>query len=342
MIIAACSFALVWMCSAQEPVVDSSMPGPSIAACMRTNASEVFEQDRSAILKMAGAFKVTFRFQETVGVATGYRLHDPYGTEAMELVEVVEDRGTFISLQHILVAPASDGGNPEVIKHWRQEWTYEDRVLNVFRGRRTWEHMEISGESVIGQWTQAVYEVDDSPRYESLGRWRHVGEQSTWESRETWRPLPRREYTKRHDYDVLLVRNRHTVTPAGWFHEQDNQKVLLDKTGNPAAVLAHEYGLNTYMRMEGDLFEARAHWERIAPFWAQVRHAWTEVLAQPGAITLKRSVDGRRLGESLNTLAESLSAEVADDASVKARIAAEIRTFVQTAAPEQSAQLTSD
>src|SRR3546814_951309 len=49
---------------------------------------------------------------------------------------------------------------------------------------------------------------------------------ATWTSDLTARPLPRREYTKRDDYNVLIGINRHTITPNGWTHEQFNTKVL--------------------------------------------------------------------------------------------------------------------
>ena len=35
----------------------------------------------------------------------------------------------------------------------------------------------------------------------------------------TWRPLPRREYTRRSDYNALDVVNRHTIVRGGWTHE---------------------------------------------------------------------------------------------------------------------------
>ena len=42
--------------------------------------------DRAAILAMAGEFRVTFQFQETVAVAPGYELHEPYRSGATEFV----------------------------------------------------------------------------------------------------------------------------------------------------------------------------------------------------------------------------------------------------------------
>lgn len=46
-----------------------------------------------------------------------------------------------------------------------------------------------------------------------------------WENK-TSSPLPRREYTKRDDYNVMLRGNRHEITDYGWMHEQDNDKMI--------------------------------------------------------------------------------------------------------------------
>jgi hypothetical protein len=242
-----------------------------------TAAAEPPRTDREAILAMAGEYEIAFRFHETVGVDPGYGLREPYASDAIELVVVAEDRGDFISLQHVLI------GRRGVVKHWRQDWTYEDTRTLEFRGRDTWELVERSPGEVAGTWTQAVYQTDDGPRYEAVGRWEHLGDRSTWESEPTWRPLPRREYTTRDDYDVLVCRNRHTITPAGWFHEQDNAKVVLDERGEPARVVAHEIGTNSYIKSERpELDEARAYWERNASSWATVREAWNTLLSVPG------------------------------------------------------------
>jgi len=154
-----------------------------------------FERDRQAILAMAGEFRVDFKFQETVAVEPGYELKDPYHSTATEFVEVIEDAGDFISLQHVLVLHPADGGEPRVVKHWRQDWRYEDTKLNEFRGHRTWELVELAPAQVKGKWTQAVYQVDDSPRYAGLAAWEHAPNAATWEPPVSWRPLPRRDAT---------------------------------------------------------------------------------------------------------------------------------------------------
>lgn len=248
------------------------------------------EADRQAILAMAGEYKVTFQFQETVAIEPGYELKDPYLSGATEFVEVVEDRGDFISLQHILVLhPQNEDGSLDqeaearVVKHWRQDWTYQDTQINEFRGERLWDRVDLPAERVQGQWSQAVFQVDDSPRYEGLGKWTHAGSRSSWESQETWRPLPRREHTKRSDYDVLVAQNRHTITPNGWVHEADSYKLVLGKDGQPDRVLAHESGLNVYDKVDNiDFTVGREYWEATQAYWQDVREMWIDVLAEPG------------------------------------------------------------
>jgi hypothetical protein len=233
-----------------------------------------FEKDRRAILAMAGEFEVRFKFDETVALRPGYELkHDKSG--GYETVIVVEDLGKRIVLQHILVS--KDGEH--VVKHWRQDWTYEDRELREFAGGRTWTARRLSVREARGTWTQAVHEVNDGPRYESFGRWRHDGEYSAWQSASTWRPLPRREYSKRQDYDVLLAVNRHAITPWGWVHEQDNTKWhRADTTGRP--YIAREVGVNEYRRItDFDFAPARAYFERTRGYWRAVRTQWQRELS---------------------------------------------------------------
>lgn len=280
-----------------------------------------FEQDRKAILAMAGDYKIKFRFEETVAVEPGYELKEPYTTDATEFVQVLEDRGGFISLQHVLVVQEEGMDEPHVVKHWRQDWTYEDTEMTVFRGNNTWEHVSLSPAEVTGTWTQAVYEVSDAPRYEAAGRWVHIGAQSAWDSAETWRPLPRREYTTRDDYGVVVARNRHTITPTGWVHEQDNYKLVIDDQGNPVKVLAHETGLNVYEHVDDVDFSAGiAYWEATKPFWQDVRDTWADILGQPGCVTLLSEVKGKRLNREIFALADQVKEAGSYDAKKMASV----------------------
>ena len=269
--------------------------------------SSDFERDRQAILAMAGEYKVTFQFQETVGVAPDYTLHEPYRSGATEFVEVIEDRGDFISLQHILVVHNKKKDKTHVVKHWRQDWTYQDTDIHAFQGNRTWERVELDPQAVAGTWSQAVYQVDDSPRYESFGKWAHLDTRSSWESAQTWRPLPRREFSHRDDYQVLVARNRHTITPGGWVHEQDNYKLVLDDQGQPDAVLAHESGLNVYDRADNlDLSAGRLYWQQTADYWQDIRSIWGNVMEQNNTFALKKTVDDQQIHELLFALANEV------------------------------------
>ena len=281
-----------------------------------------FERDRKAILAMAGEFEVKFKFDETVSLREGYELkHDKSG--GFETVLVAEDTGKKIVLQHILVS--KDGEH--VVKHWRQDWSYEDRDLREFAGERTWTGRHLSTSTVRGTWTQAVYEVNDGPRYESYGRWVHDGEYSSWQSAVTWRPLPRREYSTRKDYDVLLAVNRQAITPWGWVHEQDNTKWdRANKDGHP--YIARELGVNEYRRITGfDFAPARAYYERTKRYWAAVRAEWTQVLAGTKPVEV---AGGAEVAEALDRVYE-----MANETTPEAGRVAEARQLIRAAVKPQ-------
>ncbi len=268
--------------------------GAYAAVAETPDAKSKFEQDRAAILAMAGEYHIDFQFQETVGIQPGYELRDPYHSEATEFVEVVEDTGDRIVLQHVLVLHGEDDAEPRVIKHWRQDWVYEDTRVSLFRGNRQWEALTLEPAEVAGTWSQAVYQVDDSPRYEGWGAWTHTGDRSAWESNETWRPLPRREYTKRDDYQVMVARNRHTITPSGWVHEQDNRKLVLNEDGAVQTVLAHESGLNVYDRVDDvDFGAGRRYWSETRVYWQDVREMWHDALDRPGVTRVAAKLDDK-------------------------------------------------
>ncbi len=231
------------------------------------------EADREAILAMAGKYSVLFNFEEVVALQPGYKLKPAYQEEATEIVVVVEESPERIVLQHLL----QTNGGKRVVKHWKQVWTYEDTRIVEFLGNDRWALRDLEPESVKGGWTQLVTQVDDSPRYEGLGRWVHESGFSRWESGPTNRPLPRREHTKRDDYQILKGINRHAITPAGWVHEQDNLKLV---TGDDSRYLAREAGLNYYDRTdETDFSPALDYWKETAAFWGRVSAVWEDIMA---------------------------------------------------------------
>jgi hypothetical protein len=276
-------------------------PKPGLAwASLREKDLIKFERDRRAILAMQGPFRASFDFLEVAGFKSGFSPNAPYQSWGTEYVYLIEDGGHFISLQHILVIfiKKVDGTltDPIVVKHWRQDWRYEDQELTVFNGFNSWKLERLTKKSSKGSWTQAVFQVDDSPRYEAQGKWTHKKNYSQWQSDETWRPLPRREFSVRDDYHALIGKNRHTITPTGWTHQEDNLKVVLAKPGVIAndGILAQELGFNRYERIIGhDFTEGDAYWAETQNFWSEVRRAWEEVIHEKGAFTLASEVDGQ-------------------------------------------------
>jgi hypothetical protein len=262
------------------------------------------EEDRRAILAMAGSFKVSFDFTETFPVAPGYQpLSKPYHEEAIEAVTIAEDTPERITLQHLLVV--GKDGKSHVIKHWAQVWTWEDTRILDFAGsdgKEVWLRQEVPAEKAKGRWSELVTSVDDTPRYESLGRWVHEFGESSWTSEPTRRPLPRREYEVRDDYDYLIVNNRYSLTPTGWAHSQDSRKVV-DRDGKKV-ILSHETGLNQYVRTDDALaVQAADWWKENATVWNSIRNFWIDAGQQPGpSFSFESTKDGMSLKKKFSEL----------------------------------------
>ncbi len=268
-----------------------------VAGCAADEAS--FDCDRRAILAMLGGYEVQFKFDETAVLAPDYQRKDPKRSMGFEYVLLVEDSGRKISLQHILVM-----GGGAVTKHWRQDWVYESPENWVYVGNQRFEQRKRDPASIPGTWTQLVYEVNDAPRYSGSGTWNHRYGVSTWTSERSWRPLPRREYTKRSDYQLINAENRHTILPAGWAHEQDNTKVIRGKDGKDK-VLVREFGFNDYRRIDGYDFEpARAYWKGTSEFWAHVRARWDQEFATRGSVTLSVTPGDETFNKAVLELAD--------------------------------------
>ena len=301
-----CSAALTACASGGSiPPAESSqryepVSNPSFDAI--ADASTLVDKDRLAILAMQGDYRVDFHFSETVPLKRGYETRDDKTTGGYETVFVVEDTPTKIVLQHLLVTPAG-----HVIKHWRQDWAYEASERFEFVEDQTWEVRRLEPDETRAAWTQCVFEVSDAPRYCGTGRWNHRYGVSTWTSDRTWRPLPRREYTVRSDYNAMNAENRHTITPAGWTHEQDNTKTLRDGR-NTQETLVREFGFNDYRAIEGfDFSPAASYWRETAAYWARVRDAWSGRLAPGNTLALKTEIDGMPIITGTFALAERAS-----------------------------------
>ena len=309
------------------PVVIDREPSAAWKA-LRQSGLDPRERDRRAIVAMAGTWRVAFDFVEVASfpgpVAVDAKALAPYQSWGTEKVYVDRDEPGRISLVHILEMRIVDqdgkAGEPFVTKHWRQDWTYQPTAIVEYVGRERWKRRAVGTVERRGAWSQTVLQVDESPRYASLGRWQHTASASTWIGGDTWRPLPRREWTVRSDYQVLLGTNRHTIVPSGWLQEENNVKTVLTKdraidATHPA--VGREYGLARYERLrDPDFAAADRYYGKTKAFWNRVQDTWSNDFAKDGTITLRGQVDQKNyfvpLFERADAIAETGAA--GDDA----------------------------
>lgn len=273
------------------------------------------ERDRRAILAMAGTYRVTFDFLEVVPFSAQEQPTAPYQSWGTEKIYVDGDDGKVISLVHILEMRIlqQDGsiGEPMVTKHWRQDWQYQPAHIVEYRGRDRWQRRKLPAAESTRAWLQTVYQVDESPRYASIGRWEHSSSFSHWLSAATWRPLPRREWSVRDDYQVLVGTNRHTVSATGWVQEENNLKTVLTEAGDidqSRPYVAREYGVARYERIrDAEFASADRYYAQTRQFWDQVRAQWSQIFLKQGEVTLKGPVDQLGLFHPLFAQADAVA-----------------------------------
>jgi len=245
--------------------------------------------DRQAILDMCGCFEVTFKYTETFAPEIDYEKKLDYTAKAYELALPIIDKDNKISIQHLLVL-----NDTMVIKHWRQDWIYENQKLFHYDKDNNWTFAQLPADQVKGQWTQLVYNVEDSPRYAGSSTWVHYDGRTYWENKGD-SPLPRREYSRRDDFNVLVRGNRHEITPFGWVHEQDNDKVIRTE-GKEDVLLTQEKGYNIYTKLpDANCQVAAQWWEDHKAFWGVAVQAWDQVLDRKEDLTLLKEVEGQPL-----------------------------------------------
>ena len=254
-----------------------------------TNAQK--KQDIEAIKEMCGCFEIDFKFSETFQYSndSNYSKSKNYNAKALEYAKLIKDEKGHISIQHLLVM------GDYIIKHWRQDWIYQNRDLLKYDGNNTWKYISKTKKDVKGQWTQKVFQVDDSPRYEGSATWVHADGKSYWEN-SSYAPLPRREYTKRNDYNIMIRGNRHEITEDGWVHDQDNFKVVKDSESDSEVIIASEKGINSYTRVdESNCKEAIKWWDENNEKWLLVLEKWNSIYSKKDDISLRQSVENKPL-----------------------------------------------
>lgn len=255
------------------------------------NAQNNKKEDIKAIKSMCGCYEVEFNFAETFKY-TKDENYKPSKTKydyGLEWVELVEDQPNKIVMQHLLIV-----SDTMIVKHWRQDWEYENTKFYQFFKDRTWKFQTLSKDAVKGQWTQRVYQVDDSPRYEGTATWIHADGRHYWENT-TDAPLPRREHTIREDYNVLKRTNVHEITKSGWTHDQDNEKIVRDDSGKDV-LLAKEKGTDYYKKVaDSKCIAAQKYWKENAALWKNVRAKWQTIFDRNKDLNLEAAVNKQPL-----------------------------------------------
>lgn len=261
-----------------------------------TNEVSKFESDKKTIKNLCGCFEVEFKFKETFGYTPKYELKDKYINEALEWVSYEPQNNGSIMLQHILIVDTST-----IIKHWREEWSYENNAIYKYDKDYHWLAETLPVEKVKGTWTQKVFEVDDRPQYDGVATFANFDNTTLWQSKID-APLPRREYSTRSDYNVLNRNNRLYITDSGYLHEQDNQKIARHDNTNDT-LIADEKGYNTYKKVADNKCKAGIDWwEKNKIFWADVRTVWQSFLKDKNDVKVNRVVEGKTLHEKLFAL----------------------------------------
>lgn len=277
-----------------------SVLGLLLLGFIRFSSAQGINQDKESIQKMCGCYQVDFEYAETFSDATDYEFHDRYAAHGLEWIFTDEEAKDKVVLQHLLIVH-----DTMIVKHWRQDWLYENRDLLVYNRNLEWKKKQLNADQANGTWTQKVYQVDDSPRYEGYATWVHLDGKDYWES-QVFAPLPRREYTKRSDYNVMLRTNKHKITSDGHVHELDNAKII--RSEQKDSVLVWEKGLNTYTRVDDSECEAAsAWWKTNRAYWVDVRQVWDEVIAANDYLNLKWKVEDKKLWQQLFTLGSEYS-----------------------------------
>ncbi len=288
-----------------------------VLMAINLNAQSKLKKDIASIKQMCGCFEVTFEFSETF-IYSKDSLYQPSKNKTdrgLEWAQLVVDEKDRITIQHIL--QVGDSSDPYIVKHWRQDWLYQNQEFYYYDGDNNWKYVKLPKQDVKGQWTQKVFQVDDSPRYEGSSSWVHIDGKSYWENY-TDAPLPRRERTIRSDYNVLNRGNRHEIKEIGWVHDQNNKKIV--RSENKDLVIAMEKGYNTYRRVEDEKCSAASNWwKENNEKWELVRLKWDEVFSRNSQLSLKSQVDDKPLFMYLFT----------DDYNDKNTIESIIDTFVK-------------
>jgi len=261
------------------------------------------EKDKETIKSLCGCFDVDFKYKETFSASKNYKPKDVYETGALEWVSYEPQPDGSVRMQHILIIDSS-----MIIKHWREDWSFENPNIYTYDKNYRWTKTKVDAAKVKGTWTQKVFEVDDRPQYDGVATFSYFDDKTLWQSTVD-APLPRREYSKRTDYNVLNRGNRLYISPTGYLHEQDNKKIKRT-TGEKDTLIVDEKGVNIYKKIEESKCQAGIDWwQKNKVYWNDVRTVWTDLLPTLPELAIQFTVEDKKLYERLFKLNEDLIAE---------------------------------
>ena len=286
----------------------------AIALLFAISANAQIKNGVEVINKICGCFDVTFKYAETFSPDKNYKYHEREEISGgKELAFPVEINDKKISIQHLLIVTDS-----MIVKHWREEWTYENPIIWKYTDTKTWVKQTLKQDEVKGKWTQTVWEVSDEPRYQGYGQFAKVNGEVIWQSK-TDAPLPRREYTVRNDYNILNRTNRLHITDSGYIHEQDNKKIIR-KDGNDK-LLVEEKGINSYKRIaNNECNAAKIYWDKNNAYWLKVKTIWASYLNTHNSIQLNIKVEGKVLHKYLYDLLDDYNDKKIPEAELENKI----------------------
>jgi hypothetical protein len=267
-------------------------------------------KDAEAIKSMCGCYEVKFSSAETFSYPNDKESYEPSQTKhetALEWITPIVENDNIVSLQHLLIV-----NDKMIIKHWRQDWLYENPNQWTYSGFNGVDYKAKSKEEVKGQWSQQVFEVDDTPRYMGSATWVRVDGRMYWQNTSD-APLPRREYTKRSDYNILQRTNIHEIIPSGWIHNQDNVKIVREQ-GKEDYALAYEKGFNSYHKVDDSkCLAAQKYWKEQEQLWEKVRSKWAKELDKKKDLRFHKKVNDRALYSYLFELPNTATQQQVDD-----------------------------
>ncbi len=246
------------------------------------------KEGKDNIMKLCGCYDVTFEYKETFRTDSNYQFHKDKVANALELIMPIEESDNKVVLQHMLIVNEN-----YIIKHWREDWSYEKSDLLSYQGDNVWTKVDNNQSDAKSKWTQTVWQVDDMPRYQGYSSWITNNGKTYWENTAD-APLPRREYTTRSDYNVMRRNNRIIIQENGWLHEQDNEKIL--RKNGKDSLLVREKGYNTYVKVDASkCAKAKKSWEENQEFWSVVKTQWNKYINEKEVLKVKEKVDDEPL-----------------------------------------------